>query len=64
MSTKGGIFPPTPRFNEIYDRSLPSPKLFQHIEGVPIAMGRAVNNFQSDGQQMYSVFTNHLNTNS
>ena len=39
MSTKGGIFPPTPRFNEIYDRSLPSPKLFQHIDRVPITMG-------------------------
>ena len=55
MSTKGGIFPPTPRFNEIYDRSLPSPKLFQHIDRVPIAMGSAVNNFQSEGQQMYSI---------
>ena len=55
MSTKGGIFPPTPRFNEIYDRSLSSPKLFQHIDRVPIAMGSAVNNFQSEGQQMYSV---------
>ena len=55
MSTKGGIFPPTPRFNEIYDCSLPSPKLFQHIERAPIAMGSAGNNFQSEGQQKYSV---------
>lgn len=55
MSTKGGIFPPTPRFNEIYECSLPSPKLFQHIERAPIAMGNALNNFQSKGQQMYSV---------
>ena len=55
MSTKGGIFPPTPRFNEIYDRSLPSLKLFQHIDRVPIAMGSALNNFTSEGQQMYSV---------
>ena len=55
MSTKGGIFPPTPRFNEIYECSLPSPKLFQHIERAPIAMGSALNNFQSKGQQMFSV---------
>ena len=55
MSTKGGIFPPTPRFNEIYDRFLASLKLFQHIDRVSIAMGSALNNFQSKGQQMYSV---------